>query len=453
MADFGSPVAQNVDVNPQRQIGTLSALMGLRQQQLGIQQQQQQLSTQTSQATLAQLDAQQTQALSQIDWKPYFDNGDVKGAMNASLAAAPSKPEVATRIAQSIGAGIEVKSAAAKLNQQYLEPFKTEAGVWAQGNGDLPDLAKQYDTLLTAIPKEDQPQVRELSNAILKGLSLPNPITGKPDTKRAALALSQSALGAEVSKPVTGTAIGPGNQLIGTTQMPISGTLARAGGGTTLGLTPAQQPGYLAQAAAASTAGTGATNIDVARASDVGNVQQSSSASIQLTKEVDRLAEDIGSGHVAKMISETGNYFGFSNINQVRSQLNKDLGLLKGTVVSRAGSDARAADILSGYPTDTTPKDTIHAAMDYIRGGFRQNLARGNLLQQYQKQDPQSVRGFAAADNALVNNTNPLMHEYMALKSPQDQAAFFKRNFGNKQEAYQFKAQVDALKKHTNLVQ
>ena len=40
------------------------------------------------------------------------------------------------------------------------------------------------------------------------------------------------------------------------------------------------------------------------------------------------------------------------------------------------------------------------------------------------------------------------MHEYMALKSPQDQAAFFKRNFGNKQEAYQFKAQVDALKKH-----
>jgi hypothetical protein len=52
MADFGSPVAQNVDVNPARGIQTLSGLLGLRQQQLALQ---------TGQAALPGIQAQAQQ--------------------------------------------------------------------------------------------------------------------------------------------------------------------------------------------------------------------------------------------------------------------------------------------------------------------------------------------------------------------------------------------------------
>ena len=151
------------------------------------------------------------------------------------------------------------------------------------------------------------------------------------------------------------------------------------------------------------------------------------------------------------MLSETGNYFGLSSINEARSQLNKDLGQVKGLAVSKAGSDQRAATILEGYPTDTTPENTIHAAMDYIRGTAKQNLARGQLLSQYQKEDPQGLRGFQAADNVLTGTTNPLMHEYLSLK-PQDQAGFYRRNFSTPQQAQDFKNQVNALKKHTSVL-
>ena len=37
MADFGAPVAQNVNVNPQQGIQTLSGILGLKQQQLALQ--------------------------------------------------------------------------------------------------------------------------------------------------------------------------------------------------------------------------------------------------------------------------------------------------------------------------------------------------------------------------------------------------------------------------------
>jgi hypothetical protein len=113
---------------------------------------------------------------------------------------------------------------------------------------------------------------------------------------------------------------------------------------------------------------------------------------------------------LAKKFSEAGGYLGMSSVNQARTELQKDLGLLRGPVAAAAGSDSRAATLLEGYPTDTTPSQTIHAAMDYIRGTARQTQARGQLLQRYQGAD--GPRGFAAADNILTNSTNPLMHEY-----------------------------------------
>jgi hypothetical protein len=221
-------------------------------------------------------------------------------------------------------------------------------------------------------------------------------------------------------------------------------------------LGPTQKLPYVrAQAAASATgsaAATGAVNADRDRANQVSALQQQSAAAIPLTQRIDDLSHQIDSGNLAKIVSEGGKYLGFSSVNEARSQLLKDLGQVKGLAIAKAGSDERAATILEGYPTDTTPEGTVHAAMDYIRGTARQNLARGQLLEQYQKADPQNLAGFQGADNVLTRTTNPLMHEFQSLKDPQAQAAFYRRNFSSKQEAQAFRDEVNAVGKHTDVL-
>ena len=165
---------------------------------------------------------------------------------------------------------------------------------------------------------------------------------------------------------------------------------------------------------------------------------------------MDVLKDALDSGTLAKKISEAGNYLGFSSVNEARAQLNNDLGKIKTLATDRASTDDRAKTILEGYPSDTTPNNTFHADMDYLRGTARQNLARGQILQQYQKNDPQGLRGFQAADNVLTSNTDPLMHEYMALK-PADRSTFYRHNFKTPEEAQEFKNRVSAVQKHTNV--
>jgi hypothetical protein len=61
MPDFGAPIAQNVDVNPNKGLTTLSDLMGLQQKQIGIQQAQQTLQTGQALQATAQAEAQRNQ--------------------------------------------------------------------------------------------------------------------------------------------------------------------------------------------------------------------------------------------------------------------------------------------------------------------------------------------------------------------------------------------------------
>src|SRR5208282_5486436 len=219
------------------------------------------------------------------------------------------------------------------------------------------------------------------------------------------------------------------------------------GGAGNLGANPTST-----QVQGANVRATGVAGSDIDRANQVADLQQQSSAAIPLTERIDQLSRDINSGKVAKMISESGNYLGFSSINEARSQLNKDLGQVKGIAIQKSGSDSRAGTVLEGYPTDTTPENTIHAAMDYVRGAARQNLARGQLLSQYQKSDPQGLKGFQAADNVLTATTNPLTHEYLSLPKNQ-QLAFLKRNASTAEEAQAIRDQALAAQRHTSVLQ
>lgn len=96
MADFGSPVAQNVNVNPNQGLQTISSLIGLRQQQQNLQTGQYQQQSAQAMAVQDQQKAKETQGIAQLLQNP-IGNGILKqdgtpapDAMSKIMAVAPT---------------------------------------------------------------------------------------------------------------------------------------------------------------------------------------------------------------------------------------------------------------------------------------------------------------------------------------------------------------------------
>lgn len=124
MADFGAPVAQNV-AGPQQGIQTISALMGLRQQQLAIQQAQAGVAGAQAQAQQEQQknqELQQAQTLAQSAIKGAYRNPD--GSLNADKLSTditnigPYAAQFGQAIIARANEGIQNQSAINKLNTQ-----------------------------------------------------------------------------------------------------------------------------------------------------------------------------------------------------------------------------------------------------------------------------------------------------------------------------------------------
>lgn len=464
MADVNAQVALGINSpDPNQGLNTLNKIMGLGSAGLGIRQQQQALQTGQSiqqsaqaKATIDTENAKEYQGLASLMSDP-VKNGIVDQDGNPT----PDAQKIIMRTAPNIGQDHYEKllSAATKKvgfnsavntlrtqDRTELANGITGVAARAQSPSDITDTLDNIVESKKGTPEYGNYQtiagtMKEAINHLAKQTGGSNPPPpGKEPWRVGAANIASSMGGGAPTAQNTGAGV--------VSRDPILGGLSQPPGaptGSAINPTPPQVAGQ-------TTRQVGTGNADIDKSNEVSALQQQSSAAIPLTQRIDQLARDINSGKVAKMISETGNYFGISSINEARSQLTKDLGQVKGLAVAKAGSDQRAATILEGYPTDTTPENTIHAAMDYIRGTARQNLSRGKLLSKYQEEDPQGLRGFQAADNMLTRTTDPLMHEYLALK-PEEQAGFYRRNFSTPQQAQEFKNQINALKKHTSVLQ
>lgn len=466
MSDFGTPVAAGV--NPGNPLQTIGSLLSLKRQQQGLVQQQQEIQGQAAQVQQEQLKAHEQQGIQDFfkSWDPsqhIAGDGttDTESARQspAYQNAGNAKPAIDLKLAEIKQAQLQNKQSLTTLNGDNLRQY----GQVMQSLTQDPDVKADKADPVTGVNvgrikvTEALKNFSQLGPDAARVAQIYAPITqhappGKLASGVTAMALQGQDIAGQQSQtnPQTVSAdVGPALKF---------GTVDKSTGvpnfnnGPTLakGLAPTDQPGYRADVASATSRAGGTAGSDIDRSNEVSGLQQSSAAAIPLTHRIDQLAHELWSGHLSKMLSETGNYLGYSSVNEARSQLNKDLGQVKGLAIQRAGSDSRAATVLEGYPTDTTPEGTVHAAMDYIRGTARQNLARGQLLSDYQKNDPQGLRGFQAADNILSRTTDPLAHEYLSL-SPEQQKGFYRRNFSTPQEAQDFKNHINALKKHTSV--
>jgi hypothetical protein len=439
MADVNSQVALGINPpDPQGGLNTLSKILQVGQQGLGIKEQQQKV----QQATI---ETERQQGLQNFfkNWDGHDGpdgTTDLDSVHNSSAYknAGLAKPDIDLKLSQIKQAQLQNKQSLTTLNGANLQQF----GQIAQSlhaDQDVKDdtpLGRQKVT-------EALSQFSKLGPDAARVASIYAPVVqhapqGKLESGVRAIAAQAQDVSAQQSQTnpqrvtnAAGVAFNRDNATGAITEQP----------GAPSG---SKQNPATPQIAGQTTRQVATGNADVDRANQVSGLVQPSSAAIPLTQHIDDLADQIHSGKFVASISKAAAAVGMSEETYARQVLEKELGQVKTLAIANAGSDARAATIQSGYPDATSDTKTIHTAMDYTRGTFRQNVARGDLLNQVKSKD-QSLQGFQHADDVLTSGTDPLMHEFKALKTPAERIEFYRRNFTDPTKAQDFRNKVAGM--------
>lgn len=455
MADFGSPVAQGVDVNPTRAVQTLSGLLGLKQQQQALETGQ---SIQQSAKAKASVDTQGAtenqnvvQALQDPVGNGFIDkdgNPTADGLAKFVKIAPNSGAERYGKFVDAARSKVDFNTSLNNLSaqeQQEIGSNLSGAAAGAKSFGDLQSSANFLKEAKKGTPLEgDYNRLIDASMHIISQGGDPMADPAKvPFAKQqqAALAAGQRVLGAA-------GVVGPGG--IANPQATSNAAGQNLNRSATTGALSAPQLGPGAtnpaspQVAGQTSRAIGTAGSDVERGNQVSALIQPSKNGVAITSEIDNLADQVHSGKFVAAISKAAAAVGMSDATYARQVLEKDLGRLKTVASEGAGSDARASTILSGFPTAESDAQTIHNAMDYARGTFKQNLARGDLLNKVKTKDT-SLQGFQHADDTLTSSSDPLMHEFGSLQKPEERIAFYKRHFSSPAEAQDFRNKVAGM--------
>lgn len=434
----------NTGIQP-NPMGSLSQMISARSGLIGLQQQQQNLQTGQYQQATAQADSQQAQQKNselQAAQKAIitgaqagkYTNSD--GSFNRTQAA-----DDVTTVAPVYGPGIasQLLSQANEIvsNKQALQNLnasqRSQVGSTLGALATKPDLSSSdvIDTLSQL--SESNPAITRMALSFSHALP-PNatPQQLQAFLQRAALSATAPGEAVSASTPAQGTNAAGQNQNVNKL------TGERSNPALAAGATNPSTP----QVAGAAARQTGTASSDVDRANQVSSSVKSAPAGIQTTQQIDDLTDQIHSGKFVASISKGAAALGISESTYARQLLEKDLGIVKTQLTAAAPSDARAATILSGTPDATSDPQTVHGAMDYVRGSLRQNLAQGQNLNAYKAKHP-DLSGFQQADDTFTGAAGPLVHEFLSLPDSQ-KAQFYRRNFSSPQQALQFRNQAQA---------
>jgi hypothetical protein len=466
MPDYNPSVALGVNApDPNQGLNTLSKILGMGQQGLAIQGQKSQNQSLAAQAAINTQSATENQNLARLMSDPVGngiidgDGNPTKNAQQIVMAAAPTTGS--QHYSDFVNAATNKVSFNSALNNlkssERADVLQNYAG--AAAGADSPDDIKSVGAQLLAAHKgtPEEGQYKDIVNGLNEQMDLMvkhQNASGKlfPPGQEPWRGAVLNATRAGLPESAT---VGPGG--VATPQQtttgagtvnrnPLTGALTAPPGaapGSAINPTPPQVAGQTTRQVA-----TG--NADVDRGNQVSAAVGPANQTVTITKEIDDLADQVNSGKVSAAVSKAAAALGISGPTYARQLLDKDLGRLKATATAGAPSDQRQATVLSGFPDATSDNQTIHTAMDYTRGVARQDLARGNLLNQIKEKDP-SLRGFQHADDVLTGSTDPLMHEFSALKTPAERIGFYKRNFSDPVQAQQFRDKVAGMG-HLNVI-
>jgi hypothetical protein len=439
--------------DPSQAINTMSGILGLKQQRQALQTGQYQQQSAQANAQQDQQNAAQRQAAGNFFKgfdiaKHHGDDGtlDLDSALTSPefKATGDSAPEIAKSLLAIKNSQLAAKTSLAGLNNDLRGQFSSQVAGLAQD----PDVKSGNQTgrgkVLDAIDQFGQSSPDAKRVAAIYSQVLQNTPPNKMGQALQNLQLQAKSAGEQL--PGT-TAIDTGPTVQGASVAPGTGAITPAGPPVTKGLAPTERIPYkqasAGATASASSRATGVAGSDIDRANQISAGIKPAQAGIQTTQQIDDLADQIHSGKFAGWLSTQAAKVGVSEATYARQLLEKDLGIIKTQMTTSASSDSRAATILSGTPEATSDPQTIHGAMDYVRGSFRQNLEQGKNLSAYREKHP-DLSGFQGADDHFTSTGGPLMHEFLSLKGKDQQSAFYRRNFSSPQEALKFRNQAFA---------
>lgn len=432
MADFGAPIAQNVQ-GPTLQ--TLNDVMNFKRQQQALQIGQQNLQQQQIDTKKQQIAFREQQALGQIKPKVGADGVvDADDYAQRALAAAPFSGLGQERAQKMYGvrnSQLAVQKAGQDLNEEQRKDATDFLSTGVKGlrsDASFSDVQKLFEDF-----RKNNPGAASVANAIESTLNPNEPV----QTAIHKITAQNMALGG-ISKPVTGVQYNKQGQLQGTTQSQVTGAIAPAGEGVDVGLAPTQTPQYQAAVSRATGLASGGASIDTQRAGEVSSTAQSAQGQIALTQQADRLADMISSGKFPAWSAELRKNAGSNDPSIVaRFELNKVLGQLKDTATAHAGSDARLATQLEQFPDATAPNEVVHSRMDYMRGVYRLAQERKDNLNAYQQKHG-DLGGFQQSDDMITSSRDPMIAELRSLpKGSAERQAFLRRTFRTPDAAQQ----------------
>src|SRR6267154_2942686 len=472
MPDFGAPVAQNVDVSPNKGLQTLGELMGLQQKQIGIQQaqqnlqtgqflqQQQQAEAQKQQQAMGTRQAATKMAQSGQDLQGNSIRGDdgeidpVKFSASLNRIDPVNAAPITQNIIKTLSDKFNLQSGALKLDAQQrqmlqgpLQALNVNAsddnitnarnviGQLTSAHPAMVKTANSANSLLDHIQNEKDPEKRtQLANSYSALLQACAPVETQPSG----------------AKADTGPVI-----LVGARQPPAAGGGFTAATTLTKGVAPGivmdlqGQPHYVGGAAGTGT-GAGASpwptpaavQAQTKTASAMSDHFDALNASAQsmplvtgLTKTIESLAPAAFTGpggDKRQYVAGLANTFGvnFTGDAQTSTNLmNKAMAQLN--ISTPAGTDALRTLIEAGQPNSKMDPAAIKEAAGTVASQVRMNTAERNFLQTTRMSnrgtgDPQA---YQQGRQAFEANADPRIWQYeqLAKSNPAAARAFISR--------------------------
>lgn len=460
MADFGAPVAQNVDVSPSKGLETLSSLMGLQQKK-------QALSGQAADVQMRQQDASQRAAMSQIDWGKHIgpdgtlDLGSFSQDKSIRNAAGDYYPDVLAKANQVKQGQIGAKQSLFNLNKDQVGALGSSLGALKTDPDVVADNPAGRQKLTNTLTQFGQTYGEGAAKvAQIYGPMVQHAPQGKLPQAIQALQLQTQDAGKqlEMQAPTTGTVdTGPVIQpvSVGSRFGPTPGAMTAAGRPLGKGLAPTDQPGYRRQVAAATTeGGAGAAN-DESLYNEITQKGTKAAALKALTQDIRNLAGEVQTGQYSKAMADKWSAlkqtFGFKpdddSFETKRQILSKMAAQLRTQSEAGASTDSERAGISAALPDPEhmNPAAVAQAAR-YVGALADTNTARAQLANSHRQVNGGKSTGIRETDSSFMQNADPRVFEYQNIPAGPERQAYLKQHFKSKEEVKSFLDKQAALK-------
>lgn len=473
MPDFGAPIAQNVDVSPQKGIQTLGELMGLQQKQIGIAQQQQNLATGQFLQQQQQAEAQRQQqamgtrqaatkmAQTGLDLQGNSIRGDdgeidpVKFSTSLNRIDPVNAAPITQNIIKTLADKFTLQSSALKLDaaQRQMLQGPLQALNLDPSDDNITNARNVIGQLVSAHP--EMVKTANAANSLLDHLGNIKDPAGRSKAANSFSSLFQAGAPVETQPRAGQLDTGPAIQA-GTVAAPAAGGGFTAATTTTKGLAPqiimdaAGQPHFIGAASAAPAGGVGGSSFpstpqvqaQKAAADDMTNHFTGLNASAQslplvtsLTKTIESLAPSAFTGpggDKRQYMAGLARVFGVNLTGDAQTDtnlMNKAMAQLN--ISTPAGTDAARALIEAGQPNSHMDAAAIREAAGTVAGQVRMNAAERNFLQTTRLSnrgagDPMT---YQQGRQAFEANADPRIWQYeeLAKNNPAGARAFISR--------------------------